>query len=142
MMTAEWSAAGELRVARAALLGGGQRGRPLRVALADLYDGWLAGVLATAAGPGPGVALVAVGGLGRREPAPHSDLDLVLLHGGRPDVTAVADAVWYPVWDAGVGLDHSVRTVAEALAVARDDLRAEIGRHTSELQSRRDLVCR
>ena len=127
MMTAEWSAAGELRVARAALLGGGQRGRPLRVALADLYDGWLAGVLATAAGPGPGVALVAVGGLGRREPAPHSDLDLVLLHGGRPDVTAVADAVWYPVWDAGVGLDHSVRTVAEALAVARDDLRAALG---------------
>ena len=45
MVTAEWSAAGELRVARAALLGGGQRGRPLRVALADLYDGWLAGVL-------------------------------------------------------------------------------------------------
>ena len=127
MVTAEWSAAGELRAARAALLGGGLRGRALRVALAGLYDGWLAGVLATAAGPDPGVALVAVGGLGRREPAPYSDLDLVLLHRGRPDVTAVADAVWYPVWDSGVGLDHSVRTVAEALAVARDDLRAALG---------------
>ena len=42
-------------------------------------------------------------------------------------VKDVADAVWYPVWDAGVGLDHSVRTVAEALAVARDDLKAALG---------------
>ncbi len=127
MVTAEWSAAGELRAARAALLGDGLSGRPLRDALVDLYDGWLAGVVTAAAGPDPDVALVAVGGLGRREPAPYSDLDLVLLHRGRPGVKAVADAVWYPVWDAGVGLDHSVRTVAEALAVARDDLKAALG---------------
>jgi [protein-PII] uridylyltransferase len=73
------------------------------------------------------VALVAVGGLGRREPAPHSDLDLVLLHRGRGDVAGIADAIWYPVWDAGIGLDHSVRTVAEAVAVARVDLKAALG---------------
>ena len=127
MVTAEWSAAGELRAARAALLGDGLSGRPLRDALVDLYDGWLADVLTAAAGPDPDVALVAVGGLGRGEPAPYSDLDLVLLHRGRQGVKAVADAVWYPVWDAGVGLDHSVRTVAEALAVARDDLKAALG---------------
>jgi [protein-PII] uridylyltransferase len=127
VVTAEWSAARELRAARAALLGDGLSGRPLRDALVDLYDGWLAGVVTAAAGPDSDVALVAVGGLGRREPAPYSDLDLVLLHRGRPGVKALADAVWYPVWDAGVGLDHSVRTVAEALAVARDDLRAALG---------------
>jgi [protein-PII] uridylyltransferase len=127
VVAAEWSAAKELRAARAALLGGGLSGRPLRDALVDLYDGWLAGVLTAAAGPDPDVALVAVGGLGRREPAPYSDLDLVLLHRGRRGVQAVAEAVWYPVWDAGVGLDHSVRTVAEALAVARDDLKAALG---------------
>ncbi|HVE29800.1 MAG TPA: [protein-PII] uridylyltransferase, partial [Mycobacteriales bacterium] len=127
MVTAGWSAAGELRAARAALLGDGPSGRPLRDALVDLYDGWLADVVTAAAGPDPYVALVAVGGLGRREPAPYSDLDLILLHRGRPGVKAVADAVWYPVWDAGVGLDHSVRTVAEALAVARDDLKAALG---------------
>jgi [protein-PII] uridylyltransferase len=127
VVTAEWPAAGELRAARAAVLGGGRPGRALRDALVDLYDGWLADVVTAAAGPDPDVALVAVGGLGRREPAPFSDLDLVLLHRGRPGVKAVADAVWYPVWDAGVGLDHSVRTVAEALAVAREDLKAALG---------------
>ena len=75
----------------------------------------------------PGVALVAVGGHGRRELAPGSDLDLLLLHSGRRDIAAVAERVWYPVWDAKVGLDHSVRTVKEALAVAADDLKAALG---------------
>ena len=99
-------------------------GTALRSALVELYDGWLAGLLGD---PGPGIALVAVGGLGRREVAPGSDLDLLLVHTGRPDVAAVADAVWYPVWDSGVGLDHSVRTVEEALAVTADDLKAALG---------------
>jgi len=70
---------------------------------------------------------VAVGGLGRRELAPGSDLDLVLVHRGRRHVRAVAERVWYPIWDAGLGLDHSVRTVKEALAVAADDLKAALG---------------
>ncbi len=98
-------------------------GAALRAALTGLYDAWLAGVL----GGAPDVALVAVGGLGRGEPAPYSDLDLVLLHRGRRDVAEVADAVWYPVWDAGIGLDHSVRTVAEAVSVAGADLKAALG---------------
>jgi len=68
-----------------------------------------------------------VGGLGRREPAPGSDLDLLLLHDGRGDVAAVADRLWYPVWDTGIGLDHAVRTVAEAVAVAGTDLKAALG---------------
>jgi [protein-PII] uridylyltransferase len=99
-------------------------GAALRSALVELYDGWLAGLLGD---PGSGIALVAVGGLGRREVAPGSDLDLLLVHAGRPDVAAVADALWYPVWDSGVGLDHSVRTVDQALAVTADDLKAALG---------------
>jgi [protein-PII] uridylyltransferase len=86
-------------------------------------DAWLAGLLP----PGEGVALVAVGSLGRREPAPHGDLDLVLVHDGRPGIAAVADAVWYPIWDAGLRLDHSVRSVAEAVGVATRDVRAGFG---------------
>ena len=73
------------------------------------------------------MALVAVGALGRQDPTPGSDLDLVLVHEGRSDIAAVADALWYPIWDSGIELDHSVRTVAEAAAVARDDLKAALG---------------
>mgnify|MGYP001950535936 CR=1 FL=1 len=74
-----------------------------------------------------GVALVAVGSFGSGEPAPGSDLDLVLLHAGRDDVARIADRVWYPIWDSGIGLDHSVRTVEEAAKVAREDLKAVLG---------------
>jgi len=100
-------------------------GAPLRAALTELYDSWLGSVLGD---PGPGVALLAVGALGRKDPTPGSDLDLVLVHdGARPDVAKVADSVWYPVWDSGVGLDHSVRTVSEAVTVAGQDLKAALG---------------
>jgi [protein-PII] uridylyltransferase len=106
-------------------------------------DAWLAGLLADAvAGTPParqrrgavpprtgteGIALVAVGSLGRRELPPHGDLDLVLVHDGRPEIAAVADALWYPIWDAGVRLDHSVRSVADAVAVASTDVKAGLG---------------
>jgi [protein-PII] uridylyltransferase len=115
-----------VRDERAALLARADLvGPALREALVAAHDRWLAGLLGDV---GPGMALVAIGGLGRREPAPGSDLDLVLVHDGRrPDVAAVADALWYPVWDAGVALDHSVRTVGEAVDVARDDLKAALG---------------
>jgi [protein-PII] uridylyltransferase len=79
------------------------------------------------------VALVAVGGLGRRECAPHGDVDLVLLHdgrpagSGRPDIGELAQALWYPIWDARVGLDHSVRTIPEALAVSAADVKVALG---------------
>ncbi|WP_455363883.1 [protein-PII] uridylyltransferase family protein, partial [Actinomadura napierensis] len=74
-----------------------------------------------------GVALAAVGSHGRRELTPGGDLDLVLLHRGRPDIAEIADRVWYPIWDSGLRLDHSVRTVAEARTVARGDLKAALG---------------
>src|ERR1700746_4215223 len=70
--------------------------------------------LAELRGAEPGVALVAVGGYGRRELLPRSDLDVVLLHGGRDDIAGIADRIWYPVWDSGAELDHAVRTVPQA----------------------------
>ncbi|GII61720.1 bifunctional uridylyltransferase/uridylyl-removing enzyme [Sphaerisporangium krabiense] len=76
---------------------------------------------------GAGLALVAVGSLGRGDLAPGSDLDLVLLHDGQDEVAGVADRLWYPIWDSGLGLDHSVRTVEEAVTVAREDLKAVLG---------------
>ncbi|WP_217919881.1 [protein-PII] uridylyltransferase [Actinomadura sp. BRA 177] len=87
-------------------------------------DRWLASLLASAS---DGVALVAVGSHARRELTPGGDLDLVLLHRGLAGVAAVADRVWYPVWDSGLRLDHSVRTVHEARTVARGDMKAALG---------------
>ena len=76
--------------------------------------------------PGSGFALVATGSLGRRELLPCSDLDLLLVHDDMPvdAVGATAEKLWYPLWDANVGLDHSVRTVPEALQVAGGDILA------------------
>jgi [protein-PII] uridylyltransferase len=78
-------------------------------------------------GAEPGVALVAVGGYGRKEMLPGSDLDVLLLHDGRDDIAKVADRIWYPVWDSGARLDHAVRTVPQARRVARGDLKVALG---------------
>jgi [protein-PII] uridylyltransferase len=86
-------------------------------------DRWLASLL----GAEPGLALVAVGGYGRRELLPGSDLDVLLLHDNRDGIAAIADRIWYPIWDAGVHLDHSVRTPAEARRAARADLKVALG---------------
>ena len=75
----------------------------------------------------PGVSLIAVGGLGRHDCAPYSDLDLVLLHNGTAGIDRIASALWYPIWDARLGLDHSVRTLPEALSVAHDDVKVSLG---------------
>lgn len=97
-------------------------------ALSQAADGWLSGLMEHAAdGDLRGLGLVAVGGYGRGELAPGSDLDVVLVHERRRDVGVVAEAVWYPVWDEGIRLDHSVRRPSEVLAVAAEDLRAQLG---------------
>ncbi|MGI5480391.1 [protein-PII] uridylyltransferase [Streptomyces lavendofoliae] len=104
-------------------------GPPRRAALARLTDAWLA-ALHEAGAPPRGTALVAVGGYGRGELSPRSDLDLLLLHDGTVDpatVATLADRVWYPVWDLGLALDHSVRTPAEARRTASEDLKVQLG---------------
>ncbi|MET9294554.1 [protein-PII] uridylyltransferase [Streptomyces sp. NPDC003077] len=107
-------------------------GAARRKRLARLTDRWLA-ALFTRAVREAGVAaaaLVAVGGYGRAELSPRSDLDLLLVHDGRTGagaLAALADRLWYPVWDLGLALDHSVRTPAEARRIARADLKAHLG---------------
>lgn len=119
-------------------------GTARRRALSDLTDGWLRSLFAAAVGgepaeAGPGLALVAVGGYGTGHLSPGSDLDLVLLHSpgvdlpqrpgtkSRRKLAEVADAVWYPIWDSGVRLDHSVRTPEEARRLARRDVAVLLG---------------
>jgi [protein-PII] uridylyltransferase len=123
-MTVDAPGAAALRDARAAVLARPDLvGAPLREALTAAAGDWLRARV----GDSRDVALVAVGGLGRGELAAGSDLDLLLLHRNEADVSVLADSLWYPIWDSGMGLDHSVRSVTEAAAVAREDLRAALG---------------
>jgi [protein-PII] uridylyltransferase len=69
------------------------------------------------------IALVALGGFGRKELFPFSDIDLMILY--RPKVkkliTKVTDAVLYPLWDTGLEVGHGVRTIAESISHAQED---------------------
>lgn len=101
-------------------------GARLRRALARQVDDWLRSLFVDA-GPEVGTALVAVGGYGRGELLPGSDLDLLLLQTTGARCATNADRIWYPIWDAGLRLDHSVRTTVEARKLAATDLRVLLG---------------
>lgn len=70
------------------------------------------------------MALVALGSYARRELCPGSDVDLLLLHSGSRQVATAADALWYPLWDAGLIVGHAARTLREAASVADADTQA------------------
>lgn len=77
--------------------------------------------------PDVGAALVAVGGYGREELAPYSDLDVVLVHDPAVEPGEWAATLWYPLWDSGANIDHSVRTLPEAAEQAAADLKVALG---------------
>ncbi len=70
------------------------------------------------------VALVAVGGYGRKELFPYSDIDLLFLHDGRNGRTAehIAKNILYVLWDLGLAVGQAHRTIDEAIALAKDDI--------------------
>src|ERR1044072_2784708 len=70
-----------------------------------------------------GYAMVAVGGYGRGELAPFSDLDLLFLYSGRRTVQArgLVEGVLRLLWDTGLTVGHSFPTVAETASAARED---------------------
>ena len=69
------------------------------------------------------LALVALGGYGRRELYPYSDVDLLLLHDRRAgrNIQEVAESILYPLWDAGFEVGHSVRGIKDAVRFAAED---------------------
>jgi len=127
----------DLRAARFALAdrlsGPGADGPARRTAMSGLVLDRLAGLWAQATDGQelPGVALGAVGSVGRGDASPASDLDLLLVHDGRghsaAELAGLADRLWYPVWDGGLDLDHSVRSLAQCRQVASKDLPAAVG---------------
>ena len=76
------------------------------------------------------VAIAAVGGFGRGELSPGSDLDIVILHRGNLDEKELAELVnkiLYPIWDKNIKIDHSVRTRSEVRDTAQGDLKVILG---------------
>ena len=101
------------------------RGIALCHALSDATDEWLTQLFREATvgvKKADDIVLIAVGGYGRRELAPQSDLDVLLVHRGVKDISDIASRMWYPVWDAGVKLGHSVRTPKETIQLCASDL--------------------
>ncbi|MEZ5377215.1 MAG: [protein-PII] uridylyltransferase [Acidimicrobiales bacterium] len=97
-------------------------GSAYTAAHADAADDFFRQLMAEAATDLDGVALIAVGGYGRGELWPYSDLDVLLLHSPSRSIDELADKLWYPVWDLGLKLGHSVGTVKQTLALAADEL--------------------
>jgi len=121
------------REARAELLGRPTASRAARRrALSALTDDWLSGVFAESGAGELEACLVAVGGYGRRELTVGSDLDLVLLLPDHvdpqdPRITEVVEQLWYPIWDSGVRVDHSMRTAGQTRRMAAQDFRVILG---------------
>jgi [protein-PII] uridylyltransferase len=83
------------------------------------------------------LALIALGGYGRAELNPFSDVDVMLLHGDgagkvSPYVKGMAEQILYLLWDIGFKVGHSTRSMKEALAQANRDMLTK----TAMLESR------
>lgn len=90
---------------------------------AALIDGYVTDCFRDTPEARQDLALMALGGYGRQELFPFSDIDLLLLY--RPAAAdrlqAVTEALFYPLWDTGLEVGHGVRTVASCLADAEED---------------------
>ncbi len=101
----------------------GLSGQPLLHKHSRLIDDYLVACFANCPEAGEGMSLVALGGYGRRELFPYSDIDLLLLHAPEAEdrLDPVTQALFYPLWDAGLEVGHGVRTLDACLADARQD---------------------
>ncbi len=77
----------------------------------------------------PSVCLMAIGGYGRAELAPYSDVDLLILHSpsNRSDLSPLIEKMLYPLWDLGLEVSCSSRSIIECLKMSRTDLHVKTG---------------
>lgn len=97
------------------------RGRSYAEAHSDATDEWFRQVVVEAGLTEADLALLAVGGYGRRELCPYSDIDVVLVHGPDVDSSMAAEALWYPAWDRGLKLGYAVVTMDQARVLLREE---------------------
>ncbi|MFO1243183.1 MAG: hypothetical protein U1E36_08340 [Rickettsiales bacterium] len=91
------------------------------LAQSDLVDELLLGLPSGNKSTSQNVALVAVGGYGRRDLFPHSDVDLMFLHSEEKDtVETYAQKILYPLWDLKLKVGHAVRTIEETIIACQD----------------------
>ena len=109
------------------------RGRPAAQAHAFLHDQVVRlvyeFVTARMAEPPAGLALVGLGGTGRGEMAPFSDLDLMFLTDADPTAAQeqAAEAILHLLWDLKLKVGHSVRSTGQLIALAKKDMTIRTG---------------
>jgi [protein-PII] uridylyltransferase len=88
-----------------------------------VIDQWLIGLYGNVFGDQPDVCLLVVGGTGSREMSPRSDIDVMVVHRGSAEkIESVLADLWYPIWDTGLHLGHSVRSADQKLSIGSDQL--------------------
>ena len=128
------SAAADLAEAGRAYLGAGRdlihglhragaAGRTVVRAHSELVDRFVQGAFAKLGGPATGAAIAALGGYGRRELAPKSDVDLLVLApaGDAKAAAALGESLVRVLWDAGLEVGYGFRTVKESVKLALED---------------------
>ena len=97
----------------------------------ELIDRTLREVYRLLEGSGPMPALLAVGGYGRGELNPYSDIDILFLCRGEADRQRSPEML-YVLWDAGLDVGYSVRSIPECVELGRNDIKIR----TSLMESR------
>jgi [protein-PII] uridylyltransferase len=115
------------------------RAAMLDAMLRHLWDTAKEGLSEQARKEFPQLTLVAIGGYGRAELNPHSDIDFMFLHDRQvavrrplPHLSKIIDGLLYPLWDIGLKVGHSVRTIEDCVKEANNDMQSK----TSLIESR------
>ncbi len=108
---------------------GGLSGRQLLLRHTEIIDSNLIGCFNGLGEVGKNLALVALGGYGRRELFPYSDIDLLILY--KPSLKSdqikqAAETIFYPLWDSGLEVGHSVRTPTDCLVDCGKDFHLQV----------------